>query len=370
MFKKIFIILSIIVIVSTIPSCQFQESKESYSLSEIHWNDLQITPQPESQLCWDLSFVGGVPNWEEIKQSFQSGLLMGMSAADISDAKEVGYQTYTIAPDQPIKMDFHLWYPEQNTYPAAIRFFALLNEKQLQNVFPSNQHYMDVIIPAGTETTLTLHLPPLDAGIYDFIIIGIPYIENYPTPEGVVMVLNHRISLIAGEPSIPFRQISFSDLPPYGLFSKGDPKIGLSLTLAEDSIKAWNWPEQWFTTKPGVPLKFSILAGHEDVTNLDAPQIGKLDSSFFSLLLFFDYQQIEIAPSQMAIYGKVNKNTAYTSTSAEIILPSSGKHQILALRINSPGVPMCILRPPPGGRFLPFDVTGILVGVDVTSSED
>lgn len=369
MYKKIINILTNIVVISTILGCQSQ--KIGATPSNIDWDTLQITPQAENSLCWDLSLIEKPPAWEEIKQSFQSGLLIGISQEDISGAKEIGYQTYTIEPNQSTEVKLRLWYPGQNTDPAAIRFFALLNEKQLQNVFPSNQYYKDVIIPAGTETTVTLYLPPLAAGIYDFIIIGIPYIENYPTPEGIVKVLNHRISLIAGAPpSTPFRQISFSDLPPDGLISKGDPKISLSLTLADDSIETWNWPEQWLTTKPGVPLKFSMLTGHEDVTNLDAPHINKLDSSFFSLLLFFDYQQIEIAPNQTTIYGKVNKNIAYARTSVEIILTSSGKHQILALRINSPGVPMCILRPPPGGRILPFDVTGILVGVNVVSPED
>src|SRR5690606_37408625 len=132
------------------------------------------------------------------KQSFQSGLLMGMSSEDISDAQEIGYQTYRIKPNQPIEAKLRLWYPEQNTSPATIRFFALLNEKQLPNVFPSDPYYKDIIIPIGNETILELNIPPLAEGIYDFIIIGIPYIDNYPTPEGIVRILSQRITLVVG----------------------------------------------------------------------------------------------------------------------------------------------------------------------------
>lgn len=366
MYKKVITILLTIIAVSIILGCQFQEIEESPSLSEIHWEDLQITPQAEDALCWDLSLSGESPDWEEMKQSFQSGLLMGMSSEDISDAQEIGYQTYRVEPNQPIEAKLHLWYPEQNISTATIRFFALLNEKQLPNVFPSESYYKDVIIPIGSETILELHIPPLAEGIYDLAIIGIPYIDNYPTPEGIVRVLNHRITLVAGEPSIPFRQINFSALQPDGLLSKGDPKISLSLTLTEDSIQAWNSPETWFITSQNKPLNFFILASHEDVTNLDAPHLSQLNSSFFSLLLFMDYKQIEVGQNQASIYGKVNKNIAYARIPVEIIPPSSGKHQILVLRVNSPGVPMCILRPPPNGRILPFDIIGILVGVDVS----
>jgi hypothetical protein len=213
-----------------------------------------------------------------------------------------------------------------------------------------NDHYKDVTIPVGSETTLTLNLPPLTVGVHDLVIIGIPYVDSYPTPEGIVKVLGQRSTLIAGPLPTSFRQISFSTLPAEGSLSKGDPKISLSLTLAEDSIKAWNWPEEGLNIKPDAPIKFSVLAGYGDVTNLAAPYINELGSSFFSLLLFVDYRQIEIAPGQAIIYAKVDKNTAYARAPAKIVLPSPGKHQMLVLRINFPGVPMCVLQGPPVWR--------------------
>ena len=78
-----------------------------------------------------------------------------------------------------------------------------------------------------------------------------------------------------------------------------------------------------------------------------------------------DYQQIEIAPHQMVIYGKVNKDTAYTRIPIKVNPLSSGKHEMLALRIDSPGVPICILKGNPEGRILPNSIYGKLVGINV-----
>jgi len=356
-------LLLVLIVVSIIPACQFHYLEESPSPSEITSDDLQITPQAENSLCWDLSILGLTPTWENLKQNFQSGFLMGMSAMDISGAKEEGYQTYSVEPGQPIKVDFHLWYPEQNIYPAVIRFFVLLDEKQLSNAFPSKHYYEDVTIHPGNEVILTFNLPPLSNGVHDLIIIGIPYANDYPTPEGVVKILSHRSTLIAGSLTTPFREISFFTLPVEGWISKGDPRVPLSLTLAKDTISAWNWPEKWISTTPDTPLKFFILAGYEDVTNLDAPYINDLASSFFSLLLFVDYQQEEITPGKVAIYGKVDNNTSYARVPVETTSSTLGKHLLLILRINSPGVPMCVLQGPPGGRILPSNVTGSLVGI-------
>jgi hypothetical protein len=38
--------------------------------------------------------------------------------------------------------------------------------------------------------------------------------------------------------------------------------------------------------------------------------MDELAELFFTLLLFVDYQQVEVAPDQMALYGRVDKVTA------------------------------------------------------------
>lgn len=82
-----------------------------------------------------------------------------------------------------------------------------------------------------------------------------------------------------------------------------------------------------------------------------------------------DYQQIEMAPNQIAIYGKVDKDTAYARIPVKIDSLSEGERQLLALRIDSPGVPMCILKGDPRGRILPNSIYGKLVGINVLPPE-
>ncbi|HXF84920.1 MAG TPA: hypothetical protein VNK49_05970 [Anaerolineales bacterium] len=57
--------------------------------------------------------------------------------------------------------------------------------------------------------------------------------------------------------------------------------------------------------------------------------------------------------------------TAYARLPITINLPPPGKHHILVLRIDTPGVPMCILWGDPHSRILPNSVYGKLVGVNV-----
>jgi hypothetical protein len=90
-----------------------------------------------------------------------------------------------------------------------------------------------------------------------------------------------------------------------------------------------------------------------------------LKKSFFALLLFIDNQQAELLPHQTVLYGVVDKDNAYTGIPIEIPPLPEGKHHILVLRINTPGVPYCLIRGEPTARILPFEVYGRLVGINV-----
>ena len=97
--------------------------------------------------------------------------------------------------------------------------------------------------------------------------------------------------------------------------------------------------------------------------------MDELEKSFFSLLLFVDYQQVEVAPGQMALYGRVDKDTAYARIPLELPPLAEGKHHLLVLGIDTPGVPVCILKGDPKGRILPNSIYGKLVGINVVPAE-
>lgn len=327
--------------------------------SPITWSDLQVTPSVNGTLCWDVSLLGGKPTWEQVKRDFGTGLVMKL---DILDAKEIGYQTYEIPSGLPLETELYVWYGAENSKYADVRFLVLLDEQQL-DAFTSNRYYHDVTISPGSEITISIKIPPVSLGVHDLVIIGIPFLNEYPNPEGIVRILSYRITLVVPPITFPFRQIDFVNMPAKGLLSRGEPKIPLMLSLSDRELKVWDWPHEWLSTKTST-LDFFVLSGYENVTNLDAPYLSEPESSFFALTFFVDYQQVDVESGNRAIYGKVSNDTAYTTIQAKMNL-QQGKHHILVVKINSPGIPMCVLYGPPSGRILPFDVIATLHGADV-----
>ncbi len=344
--------------------CSTTKSTNNHS-SLISWGDLQVTPTDNNEtLCWDVSLFDK-PTWEQVKKDFSTGLVIGLN---MPDAKEIGYQTYEIMSELPMEAEINIWYGGANSRPAEIRFFVVLDERQA-DVFTSSQYYDDIVILPGSEVTIPIRIPYLSSGIHDLIVIGIPYLNEYPNPEGMVRVLSHRVTLVVPPIKLksPFRQIDFANMSAKGLISRGDPKIPLMLSLSDNELKVWDWPNEWLSTETGT-IDFFILSGYESVTNLDAPYLLETENSFFALILFVDYQQVEIEYDKLVVYGKVSSDTAYATIQARVKI-QEGKHHILAIKINNPGIPMCILYGPPNGRILPNNVNGVLHGVDVASNK-
>ncbi len=220
-----------------------------------------------------------------------------------------------------------------------------------------------------SDTTIPLKIPPLTTGVHDVIAIAIAYPQEYPNEYGIVIVISWRMTFIVPPASYPFRKIDFVSLPAEGSNSKGDPSLGLELVLRKDQLTVWNWPNRWLEVRADEPVEFNALAGYEYVDNLDASPLEELKRSFFSPLLFMNYQQIEITPGQWVFYSSVDKDTAYARIPVKIGSLPEGKHELLALKIESPGVPICILKGDPKGRILPYIVKGRLVGVNVLPSK-
>jgi len=342
-------------------SCSPQLVSNIQTPSGISWDNLQVTPQPNGAECLDIE----IPSWDQVKRDFTYGLLGSIYSDNISEIREIGSGTFSVDANKPQTFNLRLWYPEGNQRPATLRMFVLFDERQLKDVFANSGLYDDVVLDRGSDTTIPLKIPPLAAGVHDLIVIAVPYPEDYPIPEGIVKLVYWRITIFANPSPSPFRKLSFVSLPAEGSIKKNDPLLYLELTIKKDKLVVWNWPDPWLDIDANNPIEFFTLAGHSYVDNLDAPPLEELKASFFSLLLFIDYQQIEIAPNQMAIYGKVDKDTAYTRIPLTINPLPEGRHYMLVLRIDSPGVPMCILRGDSQGRILPNIIYGSLVGINV-----
>jgi hypothetical protein len=356
--RTIFVIL----ISSLLTTSCFSQKQEP---SLIDWKNLQIPIKTDDNLCVE-TLPEELDTGEGIKQDFTAGLAIGFLPTNLSAPHKIAYDTYWVNADEKLSFNWLFWYPKGNEGPLNLRLFVLLDDQQLVNVLPQPGSYNDLQLNKGDDITLQVAIPPLAAGVHDVIAIAIASPQNDPDVYGKVDLLSNRITLIV-EPtsSSPFRKINFTPLAPEGSVKRNDPALVLELTLKSNEIKVWNWPDPWLTVNSDTPIHFYALAGHEDVTNVDVPSLPELEESFFSLLLFSDYQQVEIAPNQMALYGKVDKDTAYTRFSLELPPLSEGEHRILVLRVDTPGVPVCLLKGNPKGRFLPNSVYGKLVGIKV-----
>lgn len=350
-----------------IANCSTSESAkpvEPAALSVISWNDLLLEPRTNDTLC---KLTQPEENgWENMKRDFsKTGLASGFLPADFSALQQIADGTYWVNSNEPIVFDLLFWYPEGNETPATLRLFVLMDEHQLENALPELGFYNDIDLERGNDMSIKVRIPPLKPGVHDVIVIGIPYPENNPDVYGSIVVISRRVTLIAEPASAPFRKVNFTPLHPEGSIKKDDPLLTLELTLKKEAIDVWNWPDPWLHIQTNTSTPFYALTGHQDVTNLDAPPMEPLQVSFFATLLFMDYQQIEAAPGHTALYSKVTQDTAYGRIPLEIPPLPAGKHHLLVLRINTPGVPICVANSGRNERILPNSVYGNLVGIEV-----
>jgi hypothetical protein len=359
---RIIILILIFNLLAT--NCSLQKDAVTQEPTVIDWKDLQIGPITSEDVCAKIS-PDEIDDFENIKKDFTYGLAVGFFPEDLSTPSKIAHETYWVNANQQLLFNWLFWYPEGNEEPANLRLFVLLDENQLNNALPERGIYNDINLEKGDDKSIKVTIPPLSAGVHDVIAVGIPYPQNEPDEYGSVIVIYRRITLIVDPAPSLFRKIEFASLPAEGLVKKNDPQLALELTLKKDEIDVWNWPDPWLDIDMNTSTLFFALAGHQDVTNLDAPPMDELLISFFSLLLFVDYRQIEIAPSQMVLYKKVSKDTTYSHIPIEVSPLSQGKHYVLVFRIDSPGVPMCILTGNSKGRILPNSVYGKLVGIEV-----
>jgi hypothetical protein len=361
--KDLKVIYAIVMLV--LASCSAQRRLPSQEGLTVDWEKLQITPMPDDELCTeilpeDLDYTG-----EEIKRDFSYGVMQGLFPEGIFRPYKIAGGTYWIDANAPLTLNWIFVYPAGNTGPLDLRIFVLRDEAQLTNALPQPGSYNDLHLEKGDTVTIKVKIPPLPAGVHEVHAVALPLPQNDPDEYGTVDVMSKRMTLIAEPASAPFRNIDFAYLPADGSIERGDPGLSIEVMLREDSLHIWNWPDPWLNVKAGTPNRFYALAGHEDVINVDAPSLPPLEKSFFALLFFIDYQQVEMAPGQSVLYGAVEKDNAYSRISVEIPPLPEGKHHLLVLRINTPGVPYCLLKADSLGRFLPFDTYGRLVGINV-----
>lgn len=237
---RIRIIFAILALILFTTSCSSESEPDSQEPSVIGWDDLQVTPKTNNNLCTDIPPEELM--WERLKQDFTSGLFGGIYPEDTSNLDKLADATLWVTANEQQSLRWRFWYPEGNDRSANLRLFVLLDEHQLNSVFPEPGFYNDINLERGDDIALNITIPPLEPGVHDLIAIGLPYSQDYPNEYGIVRLVSWRITLIVEPLPSPFRKLRFDSLSREGSVKKNDPLIPLTLTLKKDGLDVWNWP--------------------------------------------------------------------------------------------------------------------------------
>jgi hypothetical protein len=327
----------------------------------------QVTPLPDGQLCWDQTQAHDALSWEELVANppFDSGLGFGVGKDDIPNATMIGSQTFQLAPDTPHNINFRLFYPhtEKNNEPITLHFIIIVNETQLLDAIDEKER--STTLQPGDEAVLDIKLPPLTAGYHEIVILGVLDSKDLSHNIERAAPVVYRASLVT-EAQPNRSPLSYTKLS--ATVSRGPNGSMYELLLSlEPSTAVWDYP---IPVSSEEHLNFYINAGYTYILNTNAPDLSEPSEARFALLLFLNHKQINVSPDAEVIYGTVANDTAYARIPVVLTAPKEpGRYDILAVRINNPRVPYCILVGPPDGYIFPFEVRVESAAIDVINSE-
>ncbi len=318
------------------------------------WQDMTSSTSQNKPFCKD--DPSQYPKtWDEIVSApppIQSGV--GIGALD-GDFTGLAFSTYKVRSHHVLTGRLHLWYPNTNENNRALhmRFLVLLDEQQLSNAInDSLAAFYDLVVHPGDQLALKLTLPPLDIGVHDLNILAFHNIDDVPNDIGSVAYTHARYTLVADDWASGGKPRTFIRLEPEAYLASNS---GLPLLLSLDSKipKYWNGSEATLNVPLGHNLHFNIRVGYISQTDADTLRSTPRTDQPVAVILLFDYQQVEVA-GRPAFYGILSSNTYYSRIESSLTAPLRGNHDILAIRINYPGIPICILQGYPGDPPFPF----------------
>lgn len=275
-----------------------------------------------------------------------SGIGYGVSAGDVEDAEVIGTHVFAVKASHEVKIRFHILYPETfaNTAPLPIHWYLVLDEQPLKSMSNSgNKFYTDVNLTPGDEVAISFTIPPLSEGIHDLIFLGLAINDKEANPSGDVTFYDYRITLVAGEDP-RYSPRPYKEYPVYQKNSQvvSGPNLLLSL---DGSLRYWNEPEISLPVRPGASVNYYIVLGFAEAHRDDDGDIQQPDKQTFALLALLDYEPVDILPGNRVLYGVMPREYAYTKIASNISMPSlPGRHNLIIVRINYPGFPMCLMR--------------------------
>ena len=325
---------------------------------------LNITPQPGTALCPVLEDLQdySVDDMFDVAP-ISGGLGYGMTATDITGAETVGINTFRVTPANPITGVFHLYYPDtpENADPVDLLYIVILNEQQITAFGDETSTSQDIHLRPGERTNLDLHIPPLDPGIHDLIVLGL--VVTPPANHGGVVALAYRATLITDDDPTPSMQ-TYVNLSPDSI--KTDDETVFNVSLHTDrSQHVWVWPET-HNQATDDSLEYYISVGYsESAARLREHGITPQPQPL-ALLAFVEGEQVSIAQNEMVFYGTVTPNNLYSFVPASLnVAQYTDQVALLVVRINYPRIPMCWLTGTKESYQFDARVYAVQVGVEV-----
>jgi hypothetical protein len=301
--------------------------------------------------------VGGrpgddTPNSRRVIYGFSAGL-------NPRNLNPVGADTYALQPNTPYTMDFFVYY-FQGAETLDLRYVAFLNEQQFDISENARTLYQPLTLAPQTAGSFSFSLPPLAPGIYDLVMFGIPInVDNLDIAENgnLAASAGRRISLVVGDelhaasPTRPFTSVENyvgADMPRV----PGGNTYTISLHRGEEeTVWSYRYPSQ--PVAPGETLDARLRVGWQPSTPFIEQEQGvdsasSAESTQIALVMIRNYEQVAFDSESLVRYVELPPKVLYTDIPLALTArQTEADEDLVAVRIDNPGVLSCTLSPAP-----------------------
>lgn len=317
-------------------------------------------------------------SWLELPTPLQGGapyeVEIGLQRVFYPDAFAAlyGLQVFGVDRNVSVKLNYEIEYigglknpPDE---PITVHYFALINETILP-LGLNGELLLIELIPWRQVFSLTIELPPLqEEGLYDVVLIGIPNLDSPTSPyefERLLDFFSARMTLIVGDPSIVGK-----DPRAYQRMLPAEPHPN-DPPLLDGALRTPVWFDL-FTGyyKPffdpfgaGERLSFNIELGQTRYFVDDRfSSFSNLDLTRYALLVMVDDRLKPLSEEgEEVLLAEMPGNAALVEHPIQVQVPSSGVMDIVAIRIDFPGVPLCVHLDPVAAR-----IHGLRMGIQAS----
>lgn len=309
---------------------------------------IPITPNPNDDLYWDREARLSIPQptFEQFIEEVVGRTDDLFLAFQPTETLEVlGGGTYRVEAGETVSFRLQLYSMD----PAqTYRVFTLIDEAPYAfNTGSETPYFQDVVLDPETTSLAAIEIttPPLTPGIHDISVVVMSPNDN-PDDHRPSFERGLRLTLVAGSPR--FRDLAFQEFAADPVASAGNTPIQSRLGITRPGAAEY-WLETEQLTAGTVPA-FDILRGYRSHNiNADARDLPPPDADRFAIVVYANGEPVQL-DEDFTLYAEVARDTLAARIPVEIptVFPP-GIHELVAVAIPHPGIPVCTLFGPSDG---------------------